>query len=196
MMPGVGVTFRFNAVAHEYVDLGTGAILPHITGMLERTGWVDSTWFSEESSIRGQAVHRLTADYDLGALDVGTCQSRHRGYLLGHVKAMQILRPEILAVEEPVVHPIYKFGGRPDRVLVVRGRKGVLEGKSGVEQRAHAVQTALQAILVAAEFDLPPELLARFALYLQDNGKFSLVEHKSPNDFAEAQRVIRVCCTQ
>jgi hypothetical protein len=188
------VTFRFNATAHEYIDLATGALLPHITGMLQQTGWIDDRWFTEESSLRGQAIHKLTADYDLGALHVASCVSRHRPYLLAHVAAMQIMRPEILAVEEPAVHPILRFGGRPDRVLRAYGLTGVLEVKSGVAARSHAIQTALQAILVSADLNLPPELLARWCLYLKQNGRFKLEEHTQRGDFDEAWRLIRECC--
>jgi hypothetical protein len=186
--------FRFDGINHEYIDLATGAVLPHITGMLERTGWIDDTWFTEESSARGQAVHRLTADYDLGALDVKSCVSKFRGYLLGHVKALQILQPEILAVEEPLIHPVYRFGGRPDRVVIVRRVKGVLEIKSGAVEKSHQIQTALQAMLASPETDLPPEMLQRLCLYLKDNGKFKLEEHTHRRDFDEARRIIRTCC--
>jgi hypothetical protein len=186
--------FRFDATNHEYIDLETGAVLPHITGMLERTGWIDDTWYTEESSERGTAVHRLTADYDLGALDVESCVSRYRGYLLGHVAAMGILRPEIVAVEEPIINPIQKWGGRPDRVIVVRKLRGVLEIKTGIEARSHQIQTALQAILEGFECGIPAEGLSRQALYLKDKGKFKLLEHRDRRDFIEAQRVIARCC--
>jgi hypothetical protein len=198
----VPVTFRFNAIEHAYIDLSTGAVLPHITGMLQQAGWIDDTWMTEESSIRGTAVHRLTADYDLGALHVESCVSRHRGYLLGHVKAMGISRPEILSVEEPIVHPAHRFGGRPDRVVKMFGLHGVLEIKSGVrpsppragEPTSHELQTALQAILVAADLNLPAELVARFCLYLKANGRFKLEEHKQQRDFDYARRIIREWC--
>lgn len=185
------IAFRFNARDHEYIDLETKRVLPHITGMLEKAGLIDSTWFTEESSIRGTAVHQLTADYDLGALDVETCVSRHRGYLLGHVKAMKILQPEILAVEEPEVHPVYRFGGRPDRVVKIYGILSVLEIKSAEPAKSHAIQTALQAILVAAKYDLTPAALGRYALYLKRDGKFSLEQHKDPHDIDRGYGVIR-----
>lgn len=189
------MTFRFNATSHEYIDLETGAILPHITGMLLRAGVIDDTWFTEESSLRGQAVHRLTADYDLEALHVESCVSRHRGYLLGHVKAMQIVRPEILAVEEPYVHPTHKFGGRPDRVARIYSLGSVLEIKAAVPAKSHQIQTALQAILVADQFQLPADMVGRFCLYLKKDGKFKLEEHKHRGDFDEARRIIRRFCS-
>ena len=187
-----GPPFRFNALAHEYIDLETGAILPHITGMLKAAGLVDDLWFTEESSIRGTAAHRLTADYDLGALDVASCVSKYRGYLLAHVAAMAILRPEVLAVEEPVVSPgPRRWAGRPDRVVRLDARIGVLEGKAAVPAKSHPIQTALQAILVAPLYDLPPDHLARYALYWKPNGKFKLEEHTRKHDYTEADRIIR-----
>lgn len=187
------VPFRFDPIPHEYIDLSTGALLPHITGMLERAGETDDTWFTEESSQRGQMVHRLTADYDLGALHVESCDSGYRGYLLGHIKAMSILRPEVVSVEEPLVHPPpRKWGGRPDRVVRIDGIYGVLEIKTGDPQKGHAIQTALQAILVAGagELSIPAELLARWCLYLKSSGKFKLEEHRVRANFSRAHQII------
>lgn len=186
-------TFRFDAANHEYLNPETGEVYPHITGMLERTGWIDDTWFTEESSDRGTAVHRLTADFDLGALDVASCTSIFRGYLLAHVQAVGILKPEMIAVEEPLVHPRLRFGGRPDRDMVAMKQRGVWEVKSGAPARSHQIQTALQAILVGHEAGLPPESLLRLCCYVKDKGKFKVEEHKDRRDFDEAYRIIREC---
>jgi len=186
-------TFRFDAPNHEYIDMETGVVLPHITGMLERTGWIDDTWYTEESSARGTAVHRLTADFDLGALDVETCVSNYRGYLLAHATAMSILRPEILAVEEPIVHPTMRFGGRPDRDVIIRRLRGPLEIKTGDPEKSHQIQTALQAILIEQSARIPAYGLQRTCLYVRDKGKFKVIEHKDRRDFDEAHRVILRC---
>lgn len=188
------VAFRFDALDHEYIDVGTGQVMPHITGMLDTTGWVDDTWFTEESSLRGQAVHRLTAEHDLGALDVPSCQSRYRPYLLAHVAVCAIAKPEWEAVEEPLVHPVHRFGGRPDRRLKVWSLRGVWEVKAAIPQRSHQIQTALQAILAAPVMGLPPFAVKRFAEYLKPNGKFKIEEHKDARDFREAERIIKRCC--
>lgn len=186
--------FRFDSASHEYIDVGTGLVLPHVTGMLKQTGWVDDTFFTEESSLRGQAVHRITAEYDLGALDVASCVSRYRPYLLGHVRAMAIVRPEWDGIEEPAVHPTLKFGGRPDRRGKAWELRCVWEVKAAIPQRSHQIQTALQAILVAPAMGLPPFAIKRFVEYLKPNGKMKVDEHKDARDFREAERVIRECC--
>lgn len=186
--------FRFDAGPHVYRSLDTGRQIPNITSMLERTGWIDDTWFTEESSDRGSCVHQLTADYDLGALDPVRCVSPFRGYLLAHVKAMQALEHTWESIEEPAVHPAYPFGGRPDRIGRFVGLKTVLEIKSGAKTRAHQIQTALQAILVSWDGGLPGEHYQRLAEYLRPDGKFSLELHKDRRDFTEARRVLKVCC--
>lgn len=188
------VVFRFDAAEHVYtVD---GAPVPHITGMLERTGWIDDRWYTEESCDRGQAVHELTAACDLGALTVSTCESPYRGWLLAHQAAMILLRPTFLAIEEPDVHPHHRFGGRPDRVLELRQAKTILEIKTGGIEKAHAVQTALQAILVAGRGGLHAEAYQRYAIYYRPNGRYRLEPHDKPQDFDEAYRIIQVCCQQ
>lgn len=190
----ISAVFRFDAQRHEYIDPGNGETFPHITGMLEATGWVDSEWYTEESRIRGQAVHRLTAEYDLGALHVESCTSRYRGWLLAHVELMGKLKPEILAVEEPSVHPVNRYGGRPDRVWRWGGALGIPEIKSGTYEKAHPVQTALQAILVAPRYGLKPEMFQRFGLYLRGNGRGCIQQFNDRRDFDEAYRIIKRCC--
>lgn len=194
MTPAVSPLFRFDPAQHEYLDIETGELFPHITGMLEQTGWIDDRWYTEESSDRGTAVHQLTAAYDLGALHVESCQSQHRGYLLGHIKAVDIARPKWLHVEEPLVHPAYRFGGRPDRDCIVYNLRATWEIKSGDPERSHQIQTALQAVLIAMEANLPPEAVGRFACYLKAKGKFKVERHVDRRDFNEARRVIRACC--
>lgn len=182
---------RFEAASHTYYL--AGAQVPHITGLLLRSGWVDDRWFTEESAERGTQIHRLTADYDLGALELESCVSRYRPYLLSHVAAVQVMRPELLAVEEPTIRvgPGWRFGGRPDREGRFWGLLGVLEGKSGGPSRAHQIQTALQAILVAPKYGVKPEALARFCLYWKASGRFTLEEHTARADFLEASRILR-----
>lgn len=186
------VRFHFDHVEHVYtVD---DQVKPHITGMLLKVGIIDDTWFTEESCDRGTAVHELTASYDLGALDPRTLVSNFRGYLLAHVKAMQMLRPTHLAIEEPEMHPRYLFGGRPDRVSRIHNVLTVYEVKSGAKEKSHQVQTALQAILVAWRYGLEPRMVQRMAGYYKNSGKFDLELHRDHNDYDRALRVIKECC--
>jgi len=185
--------FRFDAVNHEYIDPSSGGVFPHITGMLQQTGWIDDTWYTEESSARGRAVHRLTADFDLGAIDVATCVSRYRPYLLGHVKVHGMLSPTWYSIEEPLVHPKLHFGGRPDRIGLVTNLVAVFEIKTGPFTKAHPIQTALQAILAELTTRVPAESIARFGEYLKPSGRGTVERFDKRADFDEARRIIKRC---
>lgn len=194
MLAVSSLTFRFDAVRHLYLPIGGGEPYPHITGMLESTDWIDSRWYTEDSRIRGSAVHRLTADFDMGAIDVPSCTSRYRGWLLGHIAAMERLRPEVLEVEQPRVHPVYRYGGRLDRVWRYAGALAIPEIKSGDFEKAHPIQTALQAILAEPEYGIPAESFLRFGIYLKGTGKFKVEQFKERRDFVEARKIIKSCC--
>jgi hypothetical protein len=187
------MTFRYDDSDHSYwLD---GQQVPSITQMIERAGLVDSTWLTQASRERGTAVHALTASYDLGAIErPASCSSPYKGYLLAHVKAVGIMRPEFVAVEEPRLHSRYRFGGRPDRAMLYNGLAGVLEIKTAEPSKAHECQTALQAILESERFELPAEALGRFCLYLKPDGRFRLEEHRRRRDFDVAFRLIREQC--
>ena len=188
-------SFAFDARRHEYVDEDAGEVLPHITGMLERSGWVDDRWFTEESCERGSIVHRLSADYDLGAIEnVESVTSQYKPWLLAHVKGIGLVRPEWTHVEIPLVSAVYRYGGRPDRCGLMYGAVAVAEIKSGPIGKAHAIQTALQAILLAPEVGLPAEAIHRYGWYVTGRGKFRLEQFVARADFDAAYTVIRQTC--
>ncbi len=187
--------FRFDPDPHTYIDLESGEEIPHITGMLAQTGWIDDRFYTEQSSERGTAVHRLTADFDLGAVHLATCVAgEYRPYLLAHVKVVTVAQLEMIAVEQPLVHPRLHFGGRPDRLMRMLNRRGVWEIKTGAPEKSHSIQTALQAILAEIVTDIPAEHQARYACYLTAGGKAKVEEHKNRRDFDEARRIVRECC--
>ena len=117
-----------------------------------------------------------TADFDLGALDLPSCTSKYKNYVLGYVACVTRLQPVWEAIEEATVHPTLRFAGRPYRVGVEAGLQTVLEVKTGVVSKAHGVQTALQAILEAWRQGPPPHRWQRLALYLQPTGRYKLAD--------------------
>jgi hypothetical protein len=119
----------------------------------------------------------LTAAHDLEGLDVDNCRSIFRGYLLSYIRALELLQAKILSVELPAVHPVYLFGGRPDRDVLIHGLRGVLEIKSGERQKSHRIQTAMQAILREPATGVPAWGAGRWCVYVRDNGKFFCDSH-------------------
>ena len=185
--------FRFEEAEHAYyLD---DARIPSITQLIEMGGLVKgSDYFTEASRERGLEVHRLCADFDMGALDVPKLETPHRGYVLAYVAACAALRPSWDAIEVADVHPGYRFAGRTDRLGTVLGRRSVLEIKSAAKAGHHAVQTALQAILASARWPLPAESWQRLTLYVKASGKFTLDQHTDRRDLDVAMRLIKEFC--
>lgn len=190
-----GPSLRFEAAEHEYyLD---GVLIPSVTQMLVATGWIDPHYYSDAGRIRGSAVHRATAAYDLGTLDLDTV-THHRGYVLAYIEAVERLRPEWLQVEEMAVHPGYPFAGTPDRVGRWSGVLTIPEIKTGGREKWHPIQTALQAILLeqspAPGGGLPAHHYQRATIYLKPSGRFGLEFHPNRRDFDEAHKVLAACC--
>ena len=183
----------FETDGHRYI-LEDGRQVPSITQMLKRCGYIDDRFHTEDASQRGTTVHQLCADFDLGALDPNGCTTLYRGYLMAHVQAMSILRPTWTHIEEPMISQDGCWAGMPDRVGTLSGLACVLDIKSGGAEAWHPLQLALQAILVAPETHLPPEVIARFGLLLKANGRFKLEHYDNRRDFDKARTIIRQCC--
>ena len=182
--------FRFDRETHVYTL--DGEEIPHVTGMLEQAGYLSDVYYHEEGAERGQIVHALTAEYDLGAIpDPSTVVSKYKGWLDAHVAAMRVLRPTITAVEEAVCSYVYRYGTRPDRVWTFKGMRCLVDLKTGGPEQWHPYQLALQAIAVG---QLPPEAWRRYCLYLKDNGRWRLVEYSDRRDFDVAHNIIREAC--
>ena len=185
---------RFDKADHEYFI--NDVKVPHITGMLEATGWIDDTWWTEESCERGTMVHRLAADYDLGAIpDPRSVECIYKGWFLAYVALMRVVRPQWKDIETALFDLVRRWGGRPDRVGKLWGAWAVVDLKTGQPSPATPIQLALQAILAAPEVGLPPTAMLRYEVRLRATGKGTLIEHRDPNDFQKAYEVIGKCCT-
>lgn len=185
-------TFRYEDATHAYYF--EDVQIPSITQMLERTGWIDDRFYTEEASERGTAVHRYTAQHDLGVLDPASVPRRYRGWVLAYIELMARVPHRWDQVELPAVHPLLRFGGTPDRVGTWINVRTVGEIKTGAPEAAHAIQTALQVVLVSHTASLPASAWQRLAFYLKPNGRFVVERHPDKRDYDEAHRVLRACC--
>lgn len=185
--------FRFDREKHEYfLD---GQRIPGISELLERGGLVvGSHYYTEASRVRGSAVHAMCADFDMDALDPDWERSPYAGYVKAYISAMETIRPEWALIEVADFHPDYRFGGRPDRSGRIFGPLGVMEVKTAMKAKHHAIQTGLQSLLVARAPRIPPQRLPRYALYLKESGKWALEEHTDPRDFDRAYALIKEFC--
>lgn len=189
--------FHFDADAHVYT-LG-GEIIPSVTQMLARAGYVSEAFYTDDSAFRGQEVHRLCTDLDLGAIEApADLDSSYKGWVLAYVAFLARVRPEWEQIEVARVHPTERWGGRPDRVGRIWGVEAIVEIKSGGPEKWHGLQTALHDLLMP---DLPPGVRTRYGLYLKKTGKFQLIPHdgtvpscsQGRHDYDKAREILTTC---
>ena len=188
------VPFRFDKKRHEYWALDTGEKLSSITQIIKAAGKIDTRWFTRAGRERGTQVHNWTMDIDFEVLpSLNDIDISLRPYLEAYNLFTSIERPEMLAIEVPAVHSVFRFGGRIDRQVRMRKRAGVLEIKTGAVLRSHMLQTSLQAMLMSEETGIPADVLGRWTVYLKKigtRGRFTLEEHRDPADFAEVRDML------
>lgn len=170
----------FDSATHAYAY--EGRPVPSVTQVIASAGLIDgSAWMTEEHRLRGQAVHRACELDDAMALDEETVDSVIAPYL----KAWRALRMTVAMVvrgsEERVYHDAYGYAGTLDRRAEIRiGRRrvsAVIDLKTGGRQRATGVQLAAYQKAVGQPWT------HRYGAYLQDDGRFDLVEYNDPRDF-------------
>lgn len=186
-----GPVFRFERDAHEYFI--NDVRITSTSELLERSGEVDDTHYTVEGADRGHAVHLLTCDYDLGAIDDHRAvESVHKGYLAAHVKARSVIRPEWHHIEEAICSFTHRYGTRPDREGLVYHAHALVDIKTGGKQDWHGIQLALQAIASEEAYHVPATAYRRYVLYLRENGGYKLDEFvNTRRDFGKAYDIIR-----
>ena len=165
----------FDPIKHKYYLNGEPLI--GVTTALKEARLIE--YFSGGHGMymdRGTNVHAMTELEDAGALKIEEIPHPLAGYVDGWTKFKDDMSIEILASEEPVCNPIYRYAGTLDRRVIFKGKKAIIDIKSGLSAPWHGLQT----MAYAKCFDEP---LLRFCLYLADDGRYSLEEHKDPTDW-------------
>ena len=188
------MTFRFDAKKHQYYN-ENGRPIKHITGLLIDEGLIDDAFFTAAGRDRGHAVHKITADWDLGVLEPELIEgSPYLGYLGAYQAMSAILQPTWTGVEIARVHSSLRYGGRPDRDGMTDGRPTVLEIKSGAPHKSTGIQLAMQSILLEDETGLAAKRWRRMTAYLKPTGNFRLYDYPGAYEIEEAHRIIRKHC--
>lgn len=159
-----------------------GRLVPSVTQVIERAGLIgDTTWFTEESRQRGRIVHRAIMYDEREGLDPSSIDDRLVGYLDAYRAFKQAvdLGPCRL-LETPLADPIRFVAGTVDQVRLLRGYLAVLDIKSGTQSAWWALQVAAYESLVRLALGCGP--LKRYAVQLQKDGRFKLIEYQDRND--------------
>jgi len=164
------MNFRFDAENHEYfLD---DRRLESVTEILERSGIADYRFSNEEAMLRGTYVHTATEMIDRGTLDWETLDPILRPYCEAYQRFIEDKRPEILTSEKPMWHPAHFYAGTPDRVALMDGIVSLIDLKTGIPNRATAIQIAAYRELIR----MNDGIVCRksFSLHLRDDGTYRL----------------------
>lgn len=175
---------KFDPATHAYtID---GQPVPSVTQVLKATGFVDTTFFTDEARTRGTYVHRLIELHIMQDLDESTVDPALQGYFDAFKRFQEEadIDTDTWTVEKPLASPLYRFAGTPDFVGIINGKCAVIDLKTSVTASpSEQLQTAAYHTLVAEnrqEGAMP--VTHRFSLHVSDDGKYKLIEHKDRQD--------------
>ena len=157
---------EFVQETHEYRL--SGIIIPSVTQVLQASGLVDTSFFSEESAWRGSCTHLATALDDENDLDHATVDESIRGELEGWRKFkrdMGFVPQGIEIMRHGELHGM-PFAGTPDRTGLLGVLPVTADIKTGTLRPEVAIQLAAYTILTG--------YTARIAVRLKKDGAFDL----------------------
>ena len=158
---------EFSHEGHTYITVA-GEDRPSLHLILETANLMDTRWYKPEYADRGIAVHELTALLDKDLLRIEDIDPEYQGYCEGWLQFKEDLKPEIIDIEKPVGHKIYKYACTPDRTSKINGKSAIIDIKSGQPEKWHGVQVVAQAIATGLTD------AALYGVYLKKNGKYKL----------------------
>ncbi|HEY9874608.1 MAG TPA: PD-(D/E)XK nuclease family protein [Candidatus Obscuribacterales bacterium] len=169
----------FKPGIHQYYQ--GGREIPGVTKILNHFGIVDLSFVHEDilrtCRDRGTNVHLLYALYDQG--DLGEYDPAWNPWLNAWKKFLNDFKPEIIAVEIPLSSRLWNLAGTIDRIIRTK-EGGVIDIKTGVPQKATALQTAAYKILVEENF---PNIKIKFRWTLKvEPDNYRIIEHKDRTD--------------
>jgi hypothetical protein len=163
----------FDEKKHEYWS-GPEKLIS-VTGVLREAKLFDYKGALMMAADKGTSIHTITELDDAGNLPKEIVNPLVP-YLDGWRLFREESKVEVLAIEELVHNPLYRYAGKLDRRIRFNGREGIIDIKSGVQAPWHPIQT----MAYAKCFDRPME---RYCLYLPGDGSYQLKEHKDPSDW-------------
>jgi len=173
-------------------------IVPSVTQALEETFLVD--WSGLDPLMlayaqeRGSAVHFATRLYDENDLDESSLDPVVAPYLESYRMLLDLgFAVDPTRIERPAVHPIWRFGGTPDRGMFYHGDNVLIDLKATYALApVTGVQLAGYALL---ELATRPELgpARRFGVQLRPSTPPRVVEYRDPGDTRVFMGALAAC---
>ena len=176
--------FTFDPKTHSYTL--NSHRLPSVTQVIQSSGLVQGAFFSDYARDRGSYVHEAIQLLIEGTFDEITLDPILKPYLDAYKKFVRDTNFSVKMCEQPVYSETYHFAGTPDLVGDFLGKRGdvIIDVKTSLQQSWHKIQTSGYRILL----DKPAK---RYGLYLDDTGKYKLIEHGDRQD----EGIFHACLT-
>lgn len=167
-----------------------GSPVPGVTQIINDAGLVDRSFVDENylawKGDLGKKVHLATELYDKDDLNLETLSPVLKSYLDGWKKFRSDYGLVPIEIETQKFHPLYKYAGRLDRVMVppIVGMSNpaiLVDIKSGVKMKHHAIQLAGYELLYNYGKPRFEQIKRRLCVYLNPDG-YRVEEYKNVND--------------
>jgi hypothetical protein len=172
----------FDAATHTYTG-AHGERFPSVTQVLAPL--IDFSMVPaatiEYARKLGTAVHKATELDDAGDLDESSVSPILVPYLDAWRNAVRDMEIEIVAYEQMVFHPAYKYAGMLDRRARIKGESAIIDIKTGGLFPSYGPQTA--AYKSAVEAETGEKIKRRYTITLKDDGKYNLEMMNSADDW-------------
>ena len=178
------LTLTFDEDLHKYTD-GNGLTIPSVTQIMKTAGLVNLDWIPveilEAKADLGKKVHSATELYDRNDLNFDALHPALMSYLNGWIKFRKDFKFEPTEIEMQLLHTVYRYAGRIDRVGLMGSDLTLLDIKSGTKQKTHAIQTAGYELLYNQNKKGIDLIKRRLVVYLSPDS-YEVEEHKNKND--------------
>lgn len=147
----------FNSEKHEYRDSETNKIIPSVTQILKHTGFIDDRFYSTKSAQRGTDIHRhieqvISTSMGPVAFSFSELSKIWEGipYVGPVLNWLNKTGATILEKEKEIdfVFQGLHYAGRYDLLILINGKKVLIDIKTGVSATWHAAQLAGYALAV------------------------------------------------
>lgn len=164
---------QFDKETHTYTD--EFGVVPSVTQVLKLAGLIDGQWFTKHARIRGEYIHAATELIDTGELDEDALDPALRPYCDAWRRFLTDSACGIIAIEERVYDPIYRYAGTLDRRVRINGVESLIDIKGGTPCAWHALQLAGYAHAIGRP-------VRRFGVYLKPSGSYTLSQYDGSTD--------------
>ena len=171
------LALEFDRLSHKYALNGRELI--SVTQAIREAGLMDDAWWTEESRLRGEYVHRAILLHHEGDLAEDALDPVLQPYYTAYQKFLSETGFVADAVEERICDPVLGYAGTLDlRGHFPTTRSGVdlLDVKTGAVPPTVGIQLAAYARA------LPASIVHRWALNLQGDSTYRLVRCTDAND--------------